>query len=139
MTFAPCPKPVPALPKRKAMGSTLPAPTRPIGRNAERQAREFARTYGSTERVEWIKSFGCVICGKKPTENMHVRGGGTGRKADACYIVPACRAHHRELHRDGVETFSASYSIDLEMTADQFDAVWRVRQARSSPTPPEAA
>ena len=124
----PVPKPIPSLPKRRAFNSTLPAPEWPtFDRNKERQEREFLRCYGSEERVEWVNSFGCVICGTHMTrrENVHVRGGGAGRKADARFIVPMCRPHHRELHREGVDTFSASYSIDLEATADQFEARWQ--------------
>jgi hypothetical protein len=126
MTIFPAPKPKPSLPKRKAAGSSLAAPdVWGVGRNEARKAAEFVRCYGSEERVEWIKSFGCVICGKKPSENVHVRGGGAGRKADARFVVPGCRAHHNELHRNGVETFEADHSIDLEATADRFEAQWQ--------------
>jgi hypothetical protein len=122
----PAPKPVPAHPKRKQFGSTLPAPeSNTLGRNAERQAKEFARSYGSDERVEWFKALGCCICGKRPSENAHSRGGGAGRKADAHYILPLCRSHHRELHQEGIETFEASYSINLDATADEFDKAYQ--------------
>lgn len=126
--FNPVPKPRAELPKRRGFNSTLAAPSEPINaRNDERKEAEFRRCYGSEERVEWIASFGCIICGRGAgrNDNVHVRGGGAGRKADARFIVPMDRPHHDELHRVGVETFEASYSVSLEETAERFEELWQ--------------
>ena len=47
-----------------------------------------------SERVEFVKSLRCVVfeavgC-SGPMENVHVRGDGAGRKADARWVVPMC-------------------------------------------------
>ncbi len=81
--------------------------TRVKPRNAKRKASEFARCYGSKERVAWIRSLPCIICELRstpqvgPSDNAHVTGDGMGRKADARFIVPLCRMHHAcyDIHR----------------------------------------
>jgi hypothetical protein len=74
-------------------------------RNPKRRKSEFARTYGSRERVRFVKSLACVFCtmlspfvglamvGK--SENAHTVSGGKGRKADYDTITALCRQHHR--------------------------------------------
>jgi hypothetical protein len=59
-------------------------------RGKGRKPSEFARIYGSKERVEWIKSLPCVGCGATPSDNAHTVSGGKGRKADAETIAPLC-------------------------------------------------
>jgi hypothetical protein len=58
--------------------------------NRQRREKEFAREYGSDERVKWIKKQRCIGCGGLPSENAHTVTGGMGRKADANTIVPLC-------------------------------------------------
>lgn len=103
------PKPRRSPKGKRAHNSTLPAPTtalrstKPIAkRNAARRKKEWARTYGSSERVEWVKRQPCAWCVFRglvrvsgPSENAHVRTEGLGRKAGAAAIAPLCRAHHR--------------------------------------------
>lgn len=64
--------------------------------NPKRRAREFARSYGSKERVKWINAlpcFACQVIGQ--TENAHLPSrSGVGRKGDARYIVPLCHSCH---------------------------------------------
>lgn len=137
MTVYGVPKPVAPPPKERRFGSSLPRPTTPtLGRNAARQAKEFARCYESEARVQWIRSLGCVFCGKRPSENAHVRGGGAGRKAASRFIVPACHVHHRAMHREGVASLESSFSIDLEATADRIEQEW---QRTRKPNGPGAA
>ncbi len=75
--------------------------TRVKPRNAARRVSEFARCYGSKERVAWIKALPCVVCAVQtvpqdgPSDNAHTATDGMGRKADARFIVPLCRMHHR--------------------------------------------
>ena len=86
-------------------------------RNAKRKASEWARAYGSKERVAWVARQPCAICGYCVCENAHTTTGGMGRKADADHIVPLCADHHRELHQHGQATFEATYGIRLESVA----------------------
>lgn len=120
--------------KRRQWNSTLSAPTAPIPRSAPlprggirrsnpaRKARGWARAYGSVARVEWVCSLPSVASGKGPCENVHVRGGGASRKADACWIVPLTRREHRvELHQWGKQTFERHYGVDLDACAAAID------------------
>lgn len=76
--------------------------------NRKRRASEFARCYGSKERVAWVKSLPCAVrslglsifampC-HGPMDNAHTVTGGMGRKADAETIIPLCRRHHEGFH-----------------------------------------
>ena len=68
----------------------------------KRSASEFARIYGSRERVEWVKTLPCAVascglsCGPCDGEihNAHTVSGGKGRKADAATVAPLCAKHH---------------------------------------------
>ena len=98
---------------------------RPRPRNPKRKAKNFARAYGSPERVEWVKAQPCLVCRDTPSENAHTKSGGTSRKADADTIVPLCSRCHGELHRAGRDSFEACYGINLAERATQLDAQWR--------------
>jgi hypothetical protein len=59
-------------------------------RPKKRTNAEFARIYGSEERVLWVKSLPCLVCGKLPSDNHHIVNEGMGRKASYRLIVPLC-------------------------------------------------
>ena len=98
---------------------------RPNARNPKRKLREFARAYGSPERVEWVKAQPCLVCRDTPSENAHIKSGGMGRKSDAANVVNLCSRCHGELHRAGRDSFEACYGINLAERATQLDAQWR--------------
>lgn len=85
--------------------ATLRAKTKPLKkRNAKRAKSEFARCFHSKERVAWIKSLPCVVCGaispifnlvRGRSDNAHTAKDGMGRRAGYETIVPLCRSHHR--------------------------------------------
>lgn len=58
--------------------------------NPKRRATEFARCYGSAERVQWIKLRRCIWCGATPCANSHIRNGGAGRKGPYWEVLPMC-------------------------------------------------
>lgn len=97
---------------------------------ARRKSDTFARTYHSAERAEWISAHPCIACGKLPTENSHIRGGGMGRKGDYRFIVPKCKGHHQEYHRIGAKSFEAKYGVDLLILAALYQEAWEKHQAR---------
>ena len=105
-------------------------PSRIPRSNPARKAREWARAYGSKERVAFVQSLPCVVlgCTRGPIENMHIRGDGAGRKADAKYIVPACSYHHAEAHSVGIKTFEALHQIPLAWHAAQVEFRWQDRE-----------
>lgn len=91
-----------------------------------KKRKEWARAYGSPERVRWVQGQWCVVpdCREWPTENAHTESGGMGRKADADTIVPVCRHHHREMHM-GQKTFEKKYGLDLKELARQTQRRWQ--------------
>lgn len=102
-------------------------------RPKKRSASEYARIYGSPERVEWMRTQRCLarrtsqsfrVC-VGPVEGHHIKNGGTGRKADAKWCVPLCRKHHDFLHNVGPETFAAMYHLDLQDEARQTESRWQ--------------
>lgn len=86
--------------KRRPKHPSLKRKTYPKRVNPERKAREFARQYGSTARVRFIKSLPCGHCSRQPeegVENAHLPSkSGAGRKGDACHVVPLCRECHEQ-------------------------------------------
>lgn len=99
-------------------------------RNVPRHTANWTRAYGSAERVAWVAAMPCAVCLRPNCENAHVRSGGTGRKADACWIVPLCPLHHAELHR-GAKTFQAKYRIDVLEEATITEARWQRHELRT--------
>lgn len=130
------PKPKEQLPrmsakKRKQLGgkvfSTITSERKPVAkRNRARRTREFARCYGSSERVEFVKAQPSIVSGERPCVNAHVRNGGMGRKADAKWIVPMTDQEHRELHGWGIVVFETLYMLDLDVEAAKTEAAWQV-------------
>jgi hypothetical protein len=58
------------------------------------------------EHCRFVATQPCVVCGRTPAEGHHVRFAqprALSRKVSDEYMVPVCRAHHRELHRFGDE------------------------------------
>lgn len=116
--------------------SPMKRSTRPLARkarvaqvNRKRHAREWARAYGSKERVAWIARHPSVVSDQTPCENAHVVSGGKGRKADADKVVPLTSAEHRQLHLFGVRQFEVDYDIDLLFTAAQIEREWQQHRA----------
>jgi hypothetical protein len=79
--------------------------------------------------VRTIKAFPCIICARVPSENAHIVGGGTSRKADADQIVPLCHAHHQSgndsLHKLQPRAFETYHGVNLAMYAAETDALAR--------------
>jgi hypothetical protein len=131
---------MPAVPKPKSRPKKLKKPLRrspvkrgqkPIKRTPirkkKRSASEFARIYGSKERVLFIKSLPCVMANwvgqqcEGVTENAHTEIEGMGRKAGYLTIVPACHIHNdkvRRLFRD----IRQSLASQTEMRWQDFSA-----------------
>ena len=94
--------------------------------NPERRQREFARAFGSRERVEWMQAQPCATCGAKPpSEVSHVRSRGAGGGPDD--TIPQCRRCHRRLHALGIRTFGARFGVDLEQLVARYASNWRQR------------
>lgn len=97
-------------------------------KHPSRHGEEWHRVYGSKARVRWIAQRPSIVSGKLGCENVHVKSGGMGRKADACWIIPLTPSEHRELHQHGAQTFEAKYGIDLLAAAQRTEAAWQASQ-----------
>lgn len=95
---------------------------------AQRKRDRIARAFGPIERVRWVQSLPCLVCGDSPCENAHSVGGGMGRRADYQTIVPLCPTHHREQHQMGTKSFQARYGVSLTDRAAQIQQAWTRRE-----------
>lgn len=97
-------------------------------RSRQRLREEYARKYGSEERVRKIKAMPCAVpsCNRTPCDNAHTANEGMGRKGSWRTIVPLCSAqpdgfpgHHyiRDSILGSNELFKIEYKVDLENLA----------------------
>ena len=92
--------------------------------NRKRRTSEFARCYGSTERVAWVQSLRCACgCGGTPCENAHAVGGGASRKADADTILPLTHRCHQKVHDKGWSAIGLNQGEALAI-AKQVQRMW---------------
>lgn len=94
--------------------------------NPKRKAKEFARCYHSSARVEFVRGLPCVVTRKTPCENAHTESGGMGRKAHYTKIVPMIPEKHHELHDIGIATFLRKYPwLDFAKLEAETEAKWQ--------------
>jgi|SRR5882672_4020261 len=133
ITLRPVPKPSSqAKPARRPIRKSRVKPV-----NAKRKAKELLRTFGPPERREWMKLMPCVAdCCPHKTENVHTKGGGGSRRADARFIVPMCRFHHRYLHDHGEAGLRRMFmptALPLVEIAANYELLWQEQlSSRSS-------
>jgi hypothetical protein len=93
--------------------------------NRTRRAASFERAYGGEARVRWMHQQPSVISGRTPCVCSHVRNGGRGRKADACWTVPMLLTEEKEYHAIGKRAFEAKYGVSLDALALETEARWQ--------------
>jgi hypothetical protein len=123
--------------KRTALKRKTPLPPRKsrIPRvNRQRKSKNWTRAYGSVERVQFVAALPCAVlmCLEAVSENAHIIPGGTGRRADAKYIIPLCTFHHRQIHTIGRASFERAYRINIFEAAERTDAAWRAHLAEDA-------
>lgn len=80
------------------------------------------------QRFEWrkwlqfVKSQPCVCCGQQADDPHHIigYGGKMGSKQHDLFVIPLCRIHHNELHRN-VGKFEQDYGSQLELLVKFLD------------------
>jgi hypothetical protein len=109
-----------------------------------RKPSEFARIYGSRERVRFIKSLPCCLCcgialsdfapdAGNSSDNAHTgERSGMGRKADFDTIVPMCRLHHRRF-----DTYDPPFNIEecreaIQALGPKIEQLWVLHRANWS-------
>jgi hypothetical protein len=136
-------------PSRRQWNSTLPARTAKQAKkagirrkklkavNPARRAKEFARTYGSKERCQWIAEQPCAWCVlrglvriSRPSDNAHSEGGGgMGRKADYTTVLPMCRRHHEQYDQHRAPFDRPIPRAAIKILAERTEAAWQERCA----------
>ena len=79
--------------------------------------RPKRRRWENPTYTRWVKAQQCACCSNPADDPHHVIGhgqGGMGTKAHDLFVLPLCRAHHDELHRDPV-VFEAKYGSQLTL------------------------
>ncbi|MEM8385027.1 DUF968 domain-containing protein [Morganella morganii] len=69
--------------------------------------------------LQWVKKQPCCVCGQQADDPHHIIGhgaGGMGTKAHDYEVIPLCRIHHDELHRDPT-AWEAKYDSQNEFMA----------------------
>lgn len=56
-----------------------------------------------------IKKRPCLVCSMGPCDPAHHVSRGAGGDDTEANVAPLCRAHHREQHDIGIETFTEKY------------------------------
>ena len=106
-------------PPREAMGRMNPsresnaAINQQLPKGTKKRSRaDMVRALGKTVRLRdkdhrrFVLRQACLVCGRVPSDPHHLtftQPHALGRRASDEFIVPVCRAHHRELHRSGDE------------------------------------
>lgn len=79
--------------------------------------RPKRRRWENEKYTRWVKAQQCACCSNAADDPHHLIGhgqGGMGTKAHDLFVIPLCRAHHDELHRDPV-AFEAKYGSQIEL------------------------
>jgi hypothetical protein len=78
----------------------------------EEPGPDYGRVAAKTVRLrdkehrKFVSRQPCLVCGRTPVDPHHLRfvqPRALGRKVSDEFVVPVCRLHHRELHRQGDE------------------------------------
>lgn len=89
----------------------------------EKPVRKKNRKY-----LDWVSKQLCVICkspgqyhdsGEWLNDPCHILGKGAGG-GDEGNVFPACRKHHSEQHKIGINAFQVKYGLDLRKLAKRY-------------------
>lgn len=114
---------VPARPAREVIQDAAQVVKKIISLQADPESPESFMKRPKRKRWEnekytrWAKSQSCACCGSHADDPHHIIGhgqGGMGTKAHDLFVIPLCRAHHDELHRDP-KIFESKYGSQVEL------------------------
>ena len=97
-----------------------------------KETRRPRRRQGrSRSYLDWIRSLGCVICGRK-AQAAHTGSHGLAAKASDYSAIPLCAEHHLEVfdgsyHRLGRIAFELRYGLSITAIVSSLQAMWRDR------------
>lgn len=127
-------------PKRKPKSPRPPtrksAPRRTAIKKKPRKPSEYARIYGSKERVKFVKNHACCYCASLHplfgiqsagrSHNAHTENEGMGRKGHYTTIIPLCATHHRlyDEYKYPFDRKNQSVRDALAEVAPKIEAAW---------------
>ena len=79
--------------------------------------RPKRKRWENEKYTRWVKAQQCACCNQPADDPHHLIGhgqGGMGTKAHDLFVLPLCRKHHDELHRDTV-AFEEKYGSQLTL------------------------
>ena len=80
--------------------------------------------------LDFVRSQGCLICGKKPSDPDHlIARGWREPKRNDFSAVPLCRKHHGERQSKGTKWLNEKYSLDLWREAWRLATEWLLKHA----------
>jgi hypothetical protein len=90
------------------VSSELNTPASGVGGGIDKSALAIGepRRLRDKEHRKFVSAQACLICGRQPSDPHHLRFAqprALGRKVSDEFMVPLCRIHHREVHRDAEE------------------------------------
>ena len=115
-------------PTHANLKNKIPKSRRPINKsNPVRRAREFARAYGSKERVQFVQTIPCILCARTPSVNAHMKSkSGMGRKGDYTTIAALCHECHLQYDSNTLSDWAVEKA---EGDAASVEHAWQVQQA----------
>lgn len=104
----------------------LPKSTKRIrSRKLDPAKRRFAK-HRDDAYTDWIKTLGCIICGRPGVDPLHIRPRSLGSD-DRNNVVPGCRWHHDQQEGKTAE-FERKYGVNLRELArwytEQYDGAF---------------
>jgi ERF superfamily protein/uncharacterized protein DUF968 len=107
--LAPIPhEPLPAKPDASAVVKQEDAPEQQKGLGAPKSGLALPKEIRKRSKAHllFVRGQPCLVCSRSPSDAHHLKFAqprALGRKVSDEFTVPLCRAHHRDLHRNGNE------------------------------------
>ncbi|WGE69880.1 DUF968 domain-containing protein [Actinobacillus equuli subsp. haemolyticus] len=80
-------------------------------------AKPKEKRFESSKWLQFVKKQPCICCGQQADDPHHIIGQGRGRmgsKEHDLFVIPLCRIHHNELHRNP-QLFERNYGNQTEL------------------------
>lgn len=90
------------------------------------------KTKRSDKYKRFIRSLGCLICGRRGSECHHepLFGRGTGIKGPDKESIPLCQEHHAERHVIGRSTFFKKYGVDMAEEVKYYQELYKTLERK---------
>lgn len=83
------------------------------------------KTVEDPKVLEEVRHMPCAACGARPSDPDHVKTRGAGGGDERWNLIPLCRQHHMERHKQGLRHMDQKYpgvTYALRMRGWKYDA-----------------